>query len=151
MFRKYIILTLLLLGAALGARFAYDRHQIVAFPDGSGRMTSPGIGGFVDVARVEDGRLRVEGWAGELKANLPAAHVFVFVGRTEVMGIEVRFERSDVVSARRAESIRASGFEGAAPFAGVAGELRAFARTKDGRFGELKIATRARDDFARTR
>lgn len=151
MFRKYLFLTALLLAAAFAGRFAYDYLQVVELPDRSGRATSPGIGGFVDAARVEEGRLRVEGWAGDLKANVAAARVLVFVGAVEVMGVDVRFERPDVASARRAEAMRHSGFQGAVPFAGGAGELRAFARTADGRYGELKVAGRARDELARTR
>jgi hypothetical protein len=151
LFRKYILLTTLLLVAAFAGRFAYERFQIVDLPDRSGRATTPGIGGFVDAARIKDGRLAVEGWAGDLKANVPAVAVLIFVGAREVMAIDVRVERQDVAAARRAPAMRASGFEGAAPFVSVPGELRAFARTADGRYGELKVAGRARDELARTR
>ncbi len=153
MFVKYIAFTILLLAAAFLGRFAIEYRDVVTLPDGSGQRTSPGVGGFVDTVAFAGGELRLTGWAGDLKANRPAAKAIVFLGSRELFSIEVGQPRDDVAAVRKTQAMLPSGFSGAVALNGPldGAGLRVFARTQDGRLGELRLTGAAKAGAAEIR
>jgi hypothetical protein len=110
-------------------------RELIAAGDRSIPIHAAGNGGFLDFVTVDDGELRISGWAGDSTRQLPAKRVLAFDGDRLLGSARPSIARNDVAASRGQRLLR-SGFTFGSGATGLTGEsaharVRVFAVFRD--------------------
>jgi len=125
-------------------------QQMVLSPQGTPRpVVISTLQGWVDHAKIHDGRLELVGWAADVEQTQIAKEIWVYVNGKFFYAGGLDVARPDVASHFEKPALHQSGFRYAVPLENFSESspltLRVFAVSEDGRVSELQYPPALRD------